>query len=130
MSKVGTEGAGPPELPSLPSSEDQAASRGPEWLRTAGSVAHSGVVTSEILGEKIARLRQAGGAYRASCDLFTNRLFEIDLVGKDALTHPKSHPSRQNMVYRGQEGEERIEQDTAGAPQESGGGEELHRLQQ
>ena len=82
------------------------------------------------MGEKIARLRQAGGAYRAACDLFINRLLVMDLVGEDTLTHSKYHPSRQNMVYRGQEGEERIEQDTAGAPQESGGGEELHRLQQ
>ena len=110
MSKVGTEGAGPPELRSLPPLEDQTAIRGPEWSHTAGSATCSGIVTLEILSEKIARLRQAGGTYRAACDLFINRLLEMDLAGEDTLTHFKSHPSRQNMVYRGQEEEETIEQ--------------------
>ena len=61
------------------------------------------------MGEKIARLRQAGGAYRAACDLFINRS-EMGLVGEDALTHSKSHPIRQNMLDRVQEEEETIEQ--------------------
>ena len=105
MSKAGTEGAGPPESPSLLSPEDKAARRGSEWPRTAGSGASSGIVSLEILAEKISWLRQAGGgAYRAACNILTSRCCETGLESGDTLAYS------QNMVNRGQEEEETIEQ--------------------
>ena len=65
MYKAGTEGTGPPEFPSLPP-EEQTARWGSGWPHTAGSVASSDIVTSETLAEKISRLRQVGGAYKAA----------------------------------------------------------------
>ena len=60
--KAGAEGAGAPELPTIPSPEGQADRWGSEWPRMAGSAAHSGVVTSETL-EKVATgvLQETGG---------------------------------------------------------------------
>ena len=120
MAKAGTEETGPPELPSLLFPEEQAARRSSGWPRMAGSVAFSGVVTSETLAEKISRLGQAGGWVQG----------RIHPTCKQVCCYsPRPLAEYVHQRARGG-GDNRAGKDTTGAPQETGGGEDSQCLQQ